>query len=70
MKKAGVTGLLTLAHTGYPPPLLDGLLLSYCLILVMSRMAKRWLWVYPDPVPPWEWRHRMSPVGQGQMRPN
>jgi micrococcal nuclease len=35
-----------------------------------ARVAKRGLWVYPDPVPPWEWRHRMSPVGQGQMRPD
>jgi micrococcal nuclease len=33
-----------------------------------ARLAKRGLWVYPDPVPPWEWRHRMSSVGQGQMR--
>jgi micrococcal nuclease len=29
-----------------------------------ARQAKRGLWVYPDPVPPWEWRHRMSPVGR------
>jgi micrococcal nuclease len=27
-----------------------------------ARTAKRGLWVYPDPVPPWEWRHRMEPV--------
>jgi micrococcal nuclease len=36
---------------------------------VKARAAKLGLWVYPDPVPPWEWRHRMSPVGQGQIRP-
>jgi micrococcal nuclease len=36
---------------------------------VKARTAKLGLWVYPDPVPPWEWRHRMSPVGQGQRRP-
>ncbi|WP_447983837.1 thermonuclease family protein [Nitrospira sp. Nam74] len=24
-----------------------------------ARAARRGLWVYPDPVPPWEWRHRM-----------
>ena len=24
-----------------------------------ARLAKRGLWVYPDPIPPWEWRHRM-----------
>jgi micrococcal nuclease len=27
-----------------------------------ARQAKRGLWVYRDPVPPWEWRHRMSPT--------
>ena len=27
-----------------------------------ARQAKRGLWVYPDPVPPWDWRHRMSPI--------
>ena len=24
-----------------------------------AQHAKRGLWVYPDPIPPWEWRHRM-----------
>jgi endonuclease YncB( thermonuclease family) len=24
--------------------------------------VKRGLWVYPDPVSPWEWRHRLKPV--------
>jgi micrococcal nuclease len=27
-----------------------------------ARQAKRGLWVYPDPIPPWEWRHRMLAV--------
>lgn len=27
-----------------------------------ARHAKRGLWIYPDPVAPWEWRHRMSPA--------
>lgn len=30
-----------------------------------SRQANRGLWVYPDPIPPWEWRHRMSPAEVG-----
>ena len=31
-----------------------------------ARQAKRGLWVYPDPVPPWEWRHRMDPTRSRQ----
>ena len=27
-----------------------------------ARIAKRGLWVYTDPVAPWEWRHRMEPL--------
>jgi micrococcal nuclease len=30
-----------------------------------ARAAKRGLWVYPDPVPPWEWRRRMKAVEFG-----
>ena len=26
-----------------------------------ARQAKRGLWVYPNPVAPWEWRHRLGP---------
>ena len=31
-----------------------------------ARLAKRGLWVYPDPIPPWEWRHRMDPTQSRQ----
>ena len=31
-----------------------------------ARLAKRGLWVYPDPVAPWEWRHRMDPTRSRQ----
>jgi micrococcal nuclease len=31
-----------------------------------ARAAKRGLWIYPDPVSPWEWRHRMLPVEIGK----
>ena len=27
-----------------------------------ARNSKRGLWVYPDPVAPWEWRHRIEPT--------
>lgn len=29
-----------------------------------ARLAKRGLWVYPDPVPPWKWRHRIRTAQQ------
>jgi endonuclease YncB( thermonuclease family) len=27
-----------------------------------ARIAKRSLWLYPDPIAPWQWRHRLEPV--------
>jgi micrococcal nuclease len=29
-----------------------------------ARLAKRGLWVDPNPIPPWEWRHRMEPINR------
>ena len=33
-----------------------------------ARRAKRGLWIYPDPVAPSEWRHRMNPTLNGSAK--
>ena len=31
-----------------------------------ARLAKRGLWVDPDPIPPWDWRRRLEPAASAK----
>jgi micrococcal nuclease len=35
-----------------------------------ARRAKRGVWIYPDPIAPWDWRHRMEPVSTKNKQPH